>query len=333
MLNDSANPFKKLSSASRNVFWLALWSIGLSLILLSPLRWLSGDAFQPVRMISYITPWLLFFSIPLLISAGLRRQKWLSVMLVLANLTIVYSFAPLFLPSQPATLPANAFSFKLMSYNVHGIPDISGIVEVIRREKPDIVAIQEGSPALASPSFHDLADLYPYVDAQPDSFGQIVFSRFPLKQGSFEREKGLAQKVLVETPAASIAVWNVHPIPPFIIPPEKYDAYISGLVTDISKAKGPLIVAGDFNATDQSESYRKINDYLANAHWEVGWGFGFTYPAPPYTLSDLPFATGPVWRIDHIFHSQEFVATHAQTLTTAGGSDHFPIVAELAVVE
>lgn len=326
---------KKLLSASRNVFLAILWLIGLGLILFFPLRWLSGEILEPVRMITYITPWLLVLSLPILIVAGWMRRKRLSLLLAIAVLAIGLPFAPLFLPNRQAKPSPQACSLKIMSYNLHGIPEIDGIVEVIRQQKPDILLIQEVSPALASPSFHGLDNLYPelYVDVDSEGLGQAVFSRYPLQQVSVEWEKGRAQKVLIETPAGLLAVWNVHPIPPYLVPPEQYDAQIAALVTDISKAKGPLIVAGDLNATSQSDAYRKIDRYLEDAYWETGWGFGFSYPAPPYTFMDIPLQTGPLWRIDYVFHSQEFVATHARTLKTSGGSDHFPVVAELSLVK
>ena len=125
----------------------------------------------------------------------------------------------------------------------------------------------------------------------------------------------------------------MHPIPPFLIPPEEFDAQMTALAADIAQVEGPLIVAGDMNATDQSEIYRKFNHYLEDAYWETGWGFGFSYPASPYSFMDMPFQTGPLWRIDYVFHNQYFTATSAHTLSNAGGSDHFPIVVELSIVK
>lgn len=336
MLNKPINSLpKKLLSASLNVFWLALWLASLSLVLLSPLRWLFGDSLKPVRLVSYITPWLLVFSLPTLIIARLTGRKWLSFVLAIPTLAISFTFAPLFLPNRQTTPSPDDFSLKIMSYNLHGIQEIRGIVEVIRQEKPDILLIQEYSPALVSPSFHGLDNLYPklYVDVAPKNLGQAIFSRYPLKRVSVEFDKGRTQKILIETQAGPIAIWNVHPIPPYLIPPELYDAQIYALIADISKAKEPLIVAGDFNATDQSEAYRMISRHLKDSYWEAGWGFGFSYPAPPYTFMDSRLQTGPLWRIDHIFHSQGFIVNSAQTLTTSGGSDHFPIVAELSVAK
>jgi endonuclease/exonuclease/phosphatase (EEP) superfamily protein YafD len=334
MLDRTVSLFsQKLLSAGRNVFWLVVWLMGLGLILIYPLRWFSGDSLKPVRMISYITPWLLVISLPFLIIAGMSRRKWLSAILATATLANILSFAPLFLPRHSALASADDFSLKIMSYNMHGIPKVDGVLEVIRQEKPDILLIQECSPALAAPSFHGLDDLYPasYVDQK--GFGQAILSRYPLKQMGAESDTGRTLKVLIQTPVGPIAVWNTHPIPPFLVPPQKYDAQISALAAEISKATGPLIVGGDFNATDQTEAYRKIHRDLEDAYREAGKGFGFTYPAPPYTFMDMHLQTGPLWRIDHIFHSSHFIATSARTLTSAGGSDHFPIVVELSMAK
>jgi endonuclease/exonuclease/phosphatase (EEP) superfamily protein YafD len=334
-LNTALNSFpEKLLSASRNFFWVFLWLTAISLLLFFPLRWLSGDALEPVRTVSYITPWLLILALPMLVIAGWRRRKWLAFVLVMGMLAIVVSFAPLFLPNRPAQPSPQDVPLKIMSYNLHGIPEIDGIVAVIRREQPDILLIQECSPALGSPAFHGLEDLYPEasLDLHPGS-GQAIFSRYPLKEVRVELEKGRTQKMRIETPAGSIAVWNVHPVPPFLVPPELFDAHMAALVADIAQAKGPLIVAGDFNATRESEAYQSVSDYLQDAHWEAGSGFGFTYPAPPYTFMDMPLPAGPLWRIDYVFHSRDFLVTDARTLETAGGSDHFPIVVELAMVK
>jgi endonuclease/exonuclease/phosphatase (EEP) superfamily protein YafD len=138
---------------------------------------------------------------------------------------------------------------------------------------------------------------------------------------------------MVETPAGLIAVWNVHLFPPFRVPPPLHDQQATALAADIVAVDGPLIVAGDFNATDQSVTYQWVNRYLKNAHRETGWGFGFTYPAPPHIIPELSIDSGLIYRIDHIFYNHHFAAYNAQTLTTSAGSDHLPIVAELWLVK
>lgn len=324
---------KNLSLAGQNVFWLSAWLVGICLILLFPIRWLVGDALKPVRMVSFVTPWLLVFSLPLLLISGLARRKWLSVVLAGASLLIVSTFAPLFLPNRLETVTSARYSFMIMSYNLHAIDDITGIVDIIRQQKPDVVLIQEYSPALVDDSFHGLDDLYPelYFDVTPSEYGQAVFSRFPLKQAQVSYEQGRVEKLIIMTPAGPIAIWNVHPIPPFYIPAQDFEAQFDALVRAIAQTEGPLIVAGDFNATDQSDVYHAINHYLKNAQFESGWGFGFTFPAHPYTMTSLQLETGPLWRIDYIFYSPDLAATSARTLPSAGGTDHLPIIATISI--
>ena len=322
---------KTIFSAARNVFEGVVWLPSIGLWIMYPARWLTGDSLLSVRMTAYIFAWYLFLFIPLLFFAWATRRKWLGLTVTSSILIIVFTYLPLYLPNRPASSAEGGFSVKIMSYNLHGIPEIDGIVEVIRRENPDVLLIQECSPALCSPLYHGLDDLYPYKDMVIKDFGQAAYSRYPMKRTSAEANQGRTQKLIIKAPQGPAAVWNIHPIPPFLIPPQEYDAQMSALVADIAREKGPLIVAGDLNATDQSEAYRKINQYLIDGYWETGWGVGFSYPAPPYTFMDSGLQMGPIWRIDHIFHSSEFTATDAYIVKDAGGSDHFPIVVVLSL--
>ena len=335
MTSTTANPFpKRLLLAALNILWLVAWLVSLSLVALFPLRWFLGDALQPVRMVSYITPWLLIFSLPLLITAGLARRKWLASVLAVGSLGIILTFAHLFLPKTHATPVPEDFSFKIMSFNLHGEPDIDGIVDVIRHEKPDVLLIQEYSPALVSQSFHELDDLYPKSNLDvvtQTGYGQAIFSRFPLKRDAINYYQGRAQKVTVETPEGPITVWNVHTIPPNLIPADQFDTQIAALSADIPQIHGPFIVGGDFNATSQSTTYQTMTHYLKDSFWEAGWGFGFSFPATPFTIMNSKLQIGPLWRIDYILHNQDFVVTNESTLTSSGGSDHFPIMAQLSM--
>lgn len=336
MTNTQSNSiFKKLISASRTILWGILYLPSLCFLLLYPLRWTSEDSLDAVRMTSYIFPWLLIFFVPLFVISIVGRRKQLAVVTVIPILTIAFTFAPLFLPKVQTTPAPDRSTLKIMSYNMHAIKDIRGIAEVIRQEKPDILLIQEYSNRLFSPSFHGLDNLYPelYMEVASKDFRQATLSRYPIKLISAELDKGRTQKMQIELPTGTIEVWNVHPMPPFLILPEEFDAQMSALAEDIPQVDGPLIVAGDLNATDQSEIYRKFNQYLQDAHWETGWGFGFSYPASPYKFMEMPFQTGPLWRIDYVFHSQHLYAISARTLTASGGSDHLPIVVELSITK
>jgi endonuclease/exonuclease/phosphatase (EEP) superfamily protein YafD len=178
----------------------------------------------------------------------------------------------------------------------------------------------------------ELANLYPdgqlYWTYEPSAY-QGIISRFPLTPVELAYDKGRTQKVIAATPAGPVAVWNVHPSTP--LPWSRQYRQILALVEDIAAAEGPLIVGGDFNTTDQSETYRLVNQYLHNAHWDAGWGFGFSFPAQRPRFKRVPILT-PVIRIDHIFYSTHFFAGSARTLSDSGGSDHFPVTAKLSLV-
>lgn len=342
--NPTASILKRLFAACRNIFWSALWLTSLGLTLLYPVRWLSGNSLELIRAISYVTPWLLISVLLMSIIAGLTRRRRLALALALPAVAIGVTFAPVFLPNRQTVPPPNSLFLKVMSFNLHYIKETSGVVEIVRQEEPDILLIQELHPDAVESLFDELQNLYAKqgldvvdqvntVIQTEIGFNQAILSRYPVKHISADFDKGRVQKVIIETPSGSIAVWNVHPLPPFLFPPEWHDHQISHLSADIAAMKGPLIVGGDFNATDQSITYQAISQYLLNAYQEAGQGLGFSYPAPPYTFMDLPLPKGPLWRIDHIFYSQDFIANNARIVTNGGGSDHFPIVAELSLVK
>jgi endonuclease/exonuclease/phosphatase (EEP) superfamily protein YafD len=314
------------------IFWKGLGLVGLGLLAWYTLRWWPGDRFLLVRLFNYFMPWLLLGLAPALIVAGLARRKWVALALAAPSLIIGLTFAPLFLPRLESALAAS-LPLKVMSYNVwYHNKNVASVAGLIRREQPDILLLQEITPAMARRLKDELVDLYPegqlYLAYEPEVY-QGIISRYPLTPLDLAYDKGRTQRVTVLTPSGPIAVWNVHPNTP--LPWRRQYRQLSALTKDIATTDGPLIVGGDFNTTDQSETYQLVNQHLWNAHWEAGWGFGFTFPAHQPRFKQIPILT-PVIRIDHIFYSPHFFARNARTLTESGGSDHLPVTAELSWV-
>lgn len=83
----------------------------------------------------------------------------------------------------------------------------------------------------------------------------------------------------------------------------------------ISTSPYPVIVAGDFNDTPVSYTYRKMRRGLKDAFVEAGYGAGFTYRGkyPPN-------------RIDYILYNEEIECTDFD-IVKARYSDHYPIIA------
>lgn len=131
---------------------------------------------------------------------------------------------------------------------------------------------------------------------------------------------------MIETPDGPITVFNIHPIKQsgWL---RRYRQISALLAEDITTTDGPLILGGDFNTTDQTQTYRMVNKHLRNAHREAGCGFGFTYPASKFIFKGKALIP-PLVRIDHLFYNDRLVPQKARTLKESGGSDHFPVVAE-----
>lgn len=83
----------------------------------------------------------------------------------------------------------------------------------------------------------------------------------------------------------------------------------------INRSPYPVIVAGDFNDTPVSYSYRKIKKGLNDSFVNSGYGAGFTYRG-----------NYPPNRIDYILYDDALVNTKFETVRVKY-SDHYPVVA------
>ena len=274
-------------------------------------------------------PWLLIILIPALIVAGMAHRKWLVLTLLAPTIFICLTYARLFLPSLGAT-QSELMPIKVMSYNIwRNNNDMVAVAQVIRKEQPDILLLQELKPARVDRLTGALVNLYSDAELhfiyEPKML-QGVISRYPITSMGAFPNKGLAQKVLIEIPDSPIMVFNIHPIKQsgWL---RRYRQISALLAEDITTTNGPLILGGDFNTTDQTQTYRMVNKHLRNAHWEAGCGFGFTYPASIFIFGGKVLIP-PLVRIDHIFYNDHLVPQRARTLKESGGSDHFPVVAE-----
>jgi vancomycin resistance protein VanJ len=317
----------------RTAFWLGLWLFGLGVLSTYLLRWWPGDRLVPVRLLNYMIPWLLIPLVLALIVAGLARRHWLFAVLAIPTILIGLSQAPLFLPRLSPAL-GDGGSFKVMSYNVgRRNRDVTAMTTLIRHEQPDILLLQELRPDRVEAFIETLGDLYPDAELHftydPYTL-QAVASRYPLTRLAIMPEKAQALKVLLETPNGPVTVINVHTYFPDW--QALYEELSALLAEDIIPTDGPLILGGDFNTTDQTQIYRMFSQHLRNAHWEAGWGFGFTYPSYRGRIRGI-FRVPQVVRIDHIFYSDHFHADNAGTLTESGRSDHLPVVAEFSWIK
>lgn len=320
-----------------SAFWITLWIFSLSLLLdIFLLRWWPGDRLLIVRLINYALPWLLAVLIPALLLAGLTGRKLLFLSFFVSILFICITQLPLFIKNPPPN-KGELIVLRVMSYNLwsHN-QDLAATARVIEAVQPDILLLQELPRANVAPMQGLLAQLFPEEKrnfAYDPKSSLAIFSRYPLRSESI-KVKGSIQKSIVETPLGAITIYNSHFLRTVLRRSNNwqklYDQVTQVLSEEITQTAGPMILGGDFNMTDQTQTYRLLNKELKNAHGEVGRGFGFTFPSPVRRVKGF-FSLPPLVRIDHLFYNNQLVALSAKTLADAGGSDHFPIVAEFTL--
>jgi vancomycin resistance protein VanJ len=278
-----------------------------------------GDVMWPVRMLSYLTPWLTLAALAGGLLAWRIQRFKLAVVLSCLFLLFAMPLLPQFLPGSPPS--ANGQPLKVMTYSVMGRNrDYPAMTRVYAEQRPDLAFFQEVGAGELEPLLRKALPDSELYFMPTDNVGFVV-SRYPLKLA--EKARPFSQLTL-ELPNREVALWNVHT-------DKSISSYalqlrqIQGLVESVRRQPGAKIVAGDFNATGGSEVYRLMNNELQNAFAEAGFGFGFTFPTPARRIGSL-FS---FLRIDHIFYSNDFVATDCRVGKQAGGSDHLPVVAEL----
>lgn len=163
-------------------------------------------------------------------------------------------------------------------------------------------------------------------------YGMHVYSRLALEDGrtQFLVEPGVPSMhaMLVLRSGRRVRLHCVHPKPPS--PSENpssapRDAELIAVAKSVAESEQgtPVIVAGDLNDVAWSATtrlFRKISGLLDP---RVGRGMYNTFHA------GIPLLR---WPLDHLFHSEHFALVGIERLP-AFGSDHFPILVEIAHVE
>jgi vancomycin resistance protein VanJ len=293
-----------------------------------------------------------FWFLPLLVLAPVvllvSRSRAARALICVPCLVFVLLYGDRFLHHPAAASSAHPeATLTVMTYNVtRGDPGREEILSIIEGEDADVVALQEVPPKVAE-AVSGLSDRYPYQALHPTSKGYAgcaVLSRFPISgDQAFSLVEGmhLSQRLVLDVGGERVHFFNVHLQPPrlpgevrlasLLLVPSYYDTMIQDrelarLLEELAALEGSVVVAGDFNMTDQSAGYRRVATELGDAFREAGWGFGHTYPDVEVRSVPTPF---PLVRIDYVFHSRDMTALRAH-VGDRGGPNHRYLVAELA---
>ncbi len=240
--------------------------------------------------------------------------------------------------------PAKKQTLRIMTYNIHvGVGmdkklDLQRIADVITKEKPDLVGLQEVDRGVKRTEGRDeiveLAGLtgmqYAFahnLDYQGGQYGVAVLSRFPIRQidhRKYENRREAERRGMlrVEVDIGSgriISFVNTHLDYQFA-DGRLFEA--EQMLRFLQDVKGPMIVVGDFNDEPAGTTYKLMLEKFDDAWMQSkAKGAGLSYPADKV-----------VKRIDYIFsrRTDNIKAKKAWVVTTLA-SDHIPVVAELEI--
>ena len=261
-----------------------------------------------------------------------RYDRWIILLLLLGigyQAWRIVPYTPLYpVQSVQAEAPRPNQTFRLVVTNVlmdnrYG----QRWLREIRSANPDLVLMLEPDQwwvDQAQPLRREL----PYAVERPidNTYGIALYSRFRLRD--------VEVREVVEDSIPSI--WGafdlpsgdrvqfafIHPRPPQVSDDtDNRDAELVLVAREVEKIEGPLIVAGDFNDVAWSRTTKLFQELSGLLDPRVGRGLYSSFHAgyPPLR-----------WPLDHAFHSDDLALVDIRRLG-GFGSDHFPILAVLAI--
>jgi endonuclease/exonuclease/phosphatase (EEP) superfamily protein YafD len=301
---------------------------------------LGGRDLWFIDAIGYVLPWLFFPTLFLLPLALLLRARIRLALTLVPVLLFVLTYGHLYLPRMP--VQSTGPIFRAMAYNVlFRNDDMGKVADVIETHDPGFVGLRELIPEVAEYLGERLKDRHPFYKVETwcgfwSRYPVLAYRSYRLGWGHGQP----AQQFVLDIEGQAVTVISVHPRSPPLrgshplgmpigIPTgfdnQNRDADIRDLVERVDQIRGPLVVMGDLNMTDRQALYPALTRRLRDAHRDVGWGMGFTFTR--YRELGLR-----MWRIDYVLHSSDLVATRA-IVGDYGGSDHRPVIADLAFAE
>ena len=310
---------------------VACWVVATPLAVVAVLRLVAWDAALPLIVANMFTPWLYVPIWGVLAVALIARRPYLAqISAAVAMLHLLWLAPGAVLPSAQPPEVAEAPRLRVMTANLLGVNhDTEGIVGEVLEARPDVLIVQELTPhwhaSLEDPRLWVLFPERVHV-VREDSFGVGVYSRLPIEEHSLFELEGLPLvQAGVRVGDRIVRVYAVHTLPPRTPAyAAVWERMMGGLGELLESERGPVILAGDLNATPHARLYRRlVSGRMRGAHEDRGRGLATTWPNGVFSV--------PSVRLDHVLLSPE-VACLRVWEGEGRGSDHRPVLLDVAIL-
>jgi len=321
---------------------------------------ISPDIIPYTALLGLLFPFLIFVNIIFLIFRIFYKKGYFFISLlalVLSFYRIKDSYA--FQNKKVVSAPINPL--KVMSYNVRmfdiynwtGNNSGDSILEIIKRENPDIICIQEfysNNKFDYQNKIINIQKTKDYIISSKNKSGysgNAVFSKYPIISSGYVDVGSEKQKCIYADIVKfrdTVRVYSIHLASIHLddndyefmkkinendkekniegvkdISQKLLNAYeirakeVKTLAPHIESSPYPVIVCGDFNDTPVSYTYKTIKGNLKDAFLTCGTGIGHTYAK-----------SLPLFRIDYIFYDKKMNAASFRRIKK-DFSDHYPV--------
>lgn len=254
--------------------------------------------------------------------SGLPRHAAVCGLLGLWNLgQVLWSVRP------PPEASGGGPEVSLVVFNVHTANGrFTEVEDYLLARAPDAVVLLEVSPRWWT-ELRRLRKAYPHTLEEPrgDNFGIAVLSKTPLEAARFVLLSPVEVPSIVARLKADgrpFTLIATHPVPPasaYLV--AERDAHLAALPALVQEQAGPVVLAGDLNATPWSPVFRRLLRDSGLLDSRRGFGVHSTWPTA------IPFARIP---LDHVLVSPG-VRVLSRAVGDPLGSDHAPVEVRLAL--
>ncbi|MGW2712410.1 endonuclease/exonuclease/phosphatase family protein [Streptomyces sp. NPDC001356] len=303
-------------------WWAGLPLAGVSVVV--GCRAAGTDGITPVPQLLAFLPWLLVPAGFALLCALLARW-WAGLVWSVAVLGLLAWYVePYGKTAEPDGPPLARL--RVLTANAGSGRGTPALVPVLRGRRPDVVFVQECASGCRAALERDFAGVYPHRRAveEDGSKGSLVLSRFPLRPAAGVPGTPGVPGAVADVRGHAVRLQLVHTVPPLPGRVGRWRRDLAGLrAFAAAHDDGPVILAGDFNASQDHAAFRRVLDTgLTDAARLAGHDRTPSWPSRTASVFGA--------QLDHVLVSRDFTATGAR-FPRVSGTGHRALVVDLTL--